>query len=1590
MPSIFDRLFGNKLYFIDSEVSVNDGTVVDLAAIRDKDEAYIHTALQNDFAKFVNGAAYICGHNIIRHDVNYVRNLLPEKAEYIDTLFLSPLLFPRKPYHKLVKDDKLISDALNNPYNDCIKARELFYDEVSAFKKLPDEMQTIYCTLLSPKMGYKGFFSFLSIEKISDDPARLIKEYFKGKICDNADVAALVEKYPEALSYALAIIHADDLDSITPAWVVMTFPEVQTVIHALRNSPCDNCEYCKNRIDPVGALQRYFGYPAFRSYDGEPLQERATRSAVRSESLLAIFPTGGGKSVTFQVPALMAGELEHGLTIVISPLQSLMKDQVDNLVKKGIVRAVTINGAIDPVERADAFEKVESGFANLLYISPESLRSRTIEKLMLSRNVVRFVIDEAHCFSSWGQDFRVDYLFIGDFIRKLGDKKRLKAPIPVSCFTATAKQKVISDIRDYFREKLGIELKLFATGSSRENLHYKVIHEDTDEDKYATLRSLIENHNCPTIVYSSRTKTTEKLAERLQKDGYKAKAYHGQMDRLVKTENQDAFMKGETQIITATSAFGMGVDKSDVGLVVHYEISDSLENYVQEAGRAGRDPSIDADCYVLYNENDLDKHFMMLNRSRLSMNEIQQVWRAVKTLSANRGYFRKSALEIARAAGWDSESVKDIETRVKTALAALEQAGYIKREMNSPRVYADSIVSPSVAEAVKLIDRSSAFEDENQRLKAHMIISSLVSKRSISKAGEAEAESRVDYLSDRLGITLEETVEIITKLRQEGILADDTDMSASYENSIGIIRRLGVIRRCEDHLLSYINADSVEINLKQINADAADKKIKGCTLSILQTILNYYVGKQYIAATGSFAQGRLHVELNRPLDAFKAECTGRQLADETIARYLTGKQAEKKDKLNFVQYSVKELADVCSSELGTAVDHRGIQNSLLWLSTNNIISVEGGFLVVYSRLEIHRIEKDNRIQYKKEDYAKLNEYYKMKTQQIHIVGEYADMMVKSYDDAQMFVHEYFGLEYTAFIKKYFKGNREGEINRNITSSKYEELFGSLSEKQREIIDDMSQCIVVAAGPGSGKTRVLVHKLAALLLMDDIKSEQLLMLTFSRAAATEFRQRLMSLIGDAARYVDIKTFHSYCFDILGRPGTLGESDNIVKMAIESLQSGEVESSRVTKTVLVIDEAQDMSADEYRLVQLLKDNNSGMKIIAVGDDDQNIYSWRGSDSKHFMSLVDTEDAIKYELIENYRSLPAIVDTANKYAALIKDRFKENPIVSVRQGEGTVSVTRYRYPCEYHILEMIKSRNDKSVAVLTDTNDEAAMYLELLNSNGVKAKLIQEAENCRVYDLVEIRVFMNKLKELNADSPTIEQENWDAAITKMKEYSMGSTQLDDCIKFIESFKSMYSRAYLSDLEEYLYESELSDMFEAEDEVVTVSTIHKSKGREFGTVYLVTSGKYKQDDAERRKIYVGLTRAKDNLFICTYGSNFDEFSPVYDEERRERFNRMVVLLGLKDVFLDTAIPFKQLIFRLRAGQEIFVENYGYWMIHNGKRYEVAKLSKRGRAKISSALSNGYTIERTVVRALAAWSPKDDEKEYPQILAYVYMRKGR
>ncbi len=278
-------------------------------------------------------------------------------------MHLSPLLFPQKPYHRLLKDDKILSDDINNPVNDSIKARDLFFDEVNAFMLLAESVKRILYALLHDKTAFKSFFEFISY-KWFGNVKHEIQSYFNSKICLNARLDKIIETHPVELAYCLTLINCADRYSIVPRWVIINYPEIDRIMFLLRNNPCiQGCSYCNLALDAHLGLKNYFGFDEFRKYNGEPFQEKAVKAAIENKSLLAVFPTGGGKSVTFQIPALMAGENEKGLTVVISPLQSLMKDQVDNLEKIGITESVTINGMLDPIERSKSFERVEDGSA---------------------------------------------------------------------------------------------------------------------------------------------------------------------------------------------------------------------------------------------------------------------------------------------------------------------------------------------------------------------------------------------------------------------------------------------------------------------------------------------------------------------------------------------------------------------------------------------------------------------------------------------------------------------------------------------------------------------------------------------------------------------------------------------------------------------------------------------------------------------------------------------------------------------------------------------------------------------------------------------------------------------------------------------------------------------------------------------------------------------------------------------------------------------------------------------------------------------------------------------------------------------------
>ncbi len=1523
-------------------------------------------------------------------------------GKLIDTLSLSPLVYPAQKYHHLLKDEKLQTESLNNPLHDAQKAKDLLQLEISEFLTLRPALQRIFHALLHKEEAFSGFFELLRIKPLKQDPVPLIKAFFEGKVCTNAELTAMAKQHPVSLAYALALINCASPYNTVPPWVLQQYPQTDRYLTLLRGRPClRGCTFCDSRYDIHLALNRMFHFDKFRTYGGDPLQEKAVKAAVDGKSILVVFPTGGGKSLTFQLPALMAGEAEKALTVVISPLQSLMKDQVDNLEKMGITEAVTINGLLDPIERAKAIERVEDGSAHLLYISPESLRSRTIERLLLGRKINRFVIDEAHCFSAWGQDFRIDYLYIGDFIKNLQKNKHLEESIPVSCFTATAKPKVIEDIRRYFQERLGLELRLFRSSVGRTNLRFEVVERSKEEEKYIALRDLIEAKQRPTIVYVSRTQKTQQLAERLTQDGFNALPYHGKMEKSAKTFNQNAFIEGDVPIMVATSAFGMGVDKKDVGLVVHFEISDSLENYVQEAGRAGRDESLEAECFVLFDEDDLSKHFILLNQTKLTLKEIQQVWKAIKDLTKFRSKVSNSALEIARKAGWD-DSIRDIEGRVTAAIAALEEAGYLKRGQNMPRVFASSIQTKHAQEAIKKIETSERFT-ASQRETATRIIKKLFSSRSRKQPQNEAAEARVDYIADHLGLVRDEVITIIRILRDEGILADAKDLQVFIQKSDNSNRSLEIVEsfgRLENFMLSQVSEQLEAFHLKSLHEEALKEGIPDVSPVRVRSILNYWRVKKWIG--GSFSKvskNHVNIQLKLSKEELKGVFQKRQQLSAFIVKYLFDKSKEDEGDLPLfgempLDFSVQELKSAymktsnlfvidCSSE--------EVEEALYYLSRIEALKIEGGFLVLYNRLDVERIERDNRARYKQEDYQKLKSYYESKVQQIHIVGEYAKRMIADYQQALKFVEDYFQLNYSTFLNRYFKGGRQNEISRNITPTKFRQLFGELSPAQLKIINDKeSPYIVVAAGPGSGKTRILVHKLASLLLMEDVKQEQLLMLTFSRAAATEFKARLIELIGNAALYVDIKTFHSYCFDLLGKMGSLDNAENIIKEATQLIWENKAEVKEITKTVLVIDEAQDMSAEEYALIEALMQQNEEMRVIAVGDDDQTIFEFRGASAEYLEKLIHDKKAKKYELVENYRSKPNLVHFTNQWVKTIPNRLKTIPIVAKEIEKGTLSLTQYN---DKHLItplveQVVRTDLSGSVAVLTKTNEEALKVDGLLRHHGFPVKLIQSNNGFNLLDLYQIRYFVSQLR-LSEGVFAIPSEVWGNAKRQLQKAFGNSSHFELISQMLADFERIYPKTrYISDFKTFITESKLEDFYRHQAENILVSTMHKAKGKEFDQVFLLYPQDFPNEISERRLLYVAMTRAKNGLFMHFKRELLKPlkgkgWTIKADDQTYAEPQNLVLHLGHQDVWLNYFFRRQRQIHALRPGEEL---NFCNDECLDPGGESVVKFSIGFRQKLAKLVSMGYRLQGVRINWMLYWRDKEIDEEALIILPEVVL----
>jgi len=1574
-------------------------------------------------------AGFLLGHNIAEHDLPVLRAASARlerlfRLPVIDTLHLSALAFPENPYHSLVKDYKLVRSALNDPVADARLAAAVFADQWTAFARLREDAPDIvafYRHCLEAAGGLTGIgpmFERLGVRRLAPGEAEAIyrrEAAARACLAGARETAALLAQRPgcaPVLAYALAWLRVAGSNSVLPPWVRARFPEVVPVLHSLRDLPCPEpeCAYCARTHDPRTQLKRFFGFDAFRpqpaTAGGKSLQEAIVAHGMRDEPLLAILPTGGGKSLCFQIPALARNDRRGVLTVVISPLQALMKDQVDNLARlTGTPFAGAIYGMLTPPERGAMLERIRLGDIAILYLSPEQLRNRSVREALRQREIGAWVFDEAHCFSKWGHDFRPDYLYASRFIREFAAEGNQPIP-PVSCFTATAKSDVREEITAHFLRELGQELIVYDGGVERTNLSFE-IQTVTASQKRERTHEILSARLPPSgpgsaVIYAATQKGTEEAAAYLRSRGWGVEAYHAGMDAAEKRRVQESFIAGETRVICATNAFGMGIDKDDVRLVIHLDIPGSLENYLQEAGRAGRDRR-EAECVLLFDEEDVETQFKLGSLSRLTRKDVAQILRGLRSARRN----AEDEVVISTGELLRSEQVelefhygdRNADTKVRTAIAVLEKAGFIERNQNRTRVFQGSPLVSSLEEAREKIGRLGL--SAARQLQWLAVLRLLMNSRAddaISADSVAELPEFAfgEAVEARPGAEEGDSASVLRTLHEmaeAGLIKKDLLLTAFVRHKVvnpsrQILERVSALETAMIDLLRAEEPDPegwLLLSMPRLNQrllDAGHPCVPGVLLNLLKSLSRD--GKGMAGRQGSIelrhpSRGQHRVKVQRSWEDLAGIARKRRDLAALVLNLLISKiPADAPARADF-------LVEFSEGDLNAALDEdwvlrQGIRNrpaafehALMYLHDQNVIILQQGLAIFRQAMTIRALPEARERRFTQGDFSQIDQHYQERTFQVHVMHEYARLGLEKVQRALAFVASYFTLGKDEFLQRYFPGRRE-VLKRATGAQSYRRIVESLHNPVQIAIvaARTGENLLVLAGPGSGKTRVVAHRCAYLLRVERVPARGILVLCFNRNAATSLRQRINELAGPDARGVTIGTYHSLAMRLAGvslaeraEKSRSGAPDfkGLIQKAV-ALLSGEAaipgaEPDELRDRLLggyryiLVDEYQDIDEDQYALVsaiagRTLADPDSKLAILAVGDDDQNIYSFRGANVKFIRRFEEDYRARRHYLVENYRSTRAIIEAANHLISYNDDRMKtDHAIRPDRARERDAKGGRW------HDLDPV-ARGSVQVLQVADARGQAvALITELRRLKALDSGF--EWSDCAILartrdDLMSLRAALEACEiphhwGLDRDRlPPFhrirEVALWlDHLKAQRQEVRKASELLGELQPMMEPGNRWWGLARdlatewreesddaalpVADAIEFFYEVLAQRQREpALEGGVFLSTIHSAKGMEFRHVFIAGGGwqplgERENHEEERRLFYVAMTRARETLAMM---ERLDCHHPHVGflrqhtlvrrpalPDRLDRFpgegiSRRYELLSLEDVYLDFA----------------------------------------------------------------------------------------
>lgn len=1527
--------------------------------------------LKSQLDQVTEGAAFVLGHNVIAFDQPALSLLHPDLALHrlplVDTLELSPIAFPQNPYHRLIKDYKLCTTTRNDPVRDAELAYELFLDQSAALKQRaieqPDEVLCLHF-LLAPENG-KGVGNFFATLRAALRPSLAEAQaawcrLTEGKVCQVGQQAVVSDYLADSawhkpLAYALAWLRVSGGNSVLPPWVSLSFPKTRELIATLRDVPCTDpdCTWCREQHDLFKLLPRYFpGITQFRETpkmeDGRSLQQAIVEQGFAGRPTLAILPTGGGKSLCYQLPALARFYRNGSLTVIISPLQSLMKDQVDNLEARGITCAGYLNSLLNPLERRVMLDKLRLGDLGLIFLAPEQFRSPAFTNALTHREIGAWVFDEAHCLSKWGHDFRPDYLYVSRFIKTRQKDK----PSPVFCFTATAKPDVVQDIVAHFQKRLGKTLETLSGGVSRENLLYEVYAVPAQTKYSEVLRLLQESLREPggAIVFCARQKTVEEMADFLKQAGLDCGFFHGGMLPENKRQVQEAFISGELRVIAATNAFGMGVDKADVRLVIHLDTPDSLENYLQEAGRAGRDQA-PARCILLYDEADLDVQFRLLRNSRLTQHDIHAILKALRSIERkdrSEGSVVVTSgeilLEIPDQHGIDPDSA-DADTKVRIAVAWLEEARLLERQENHTRVFPGSLLVANLEEARAILEKKLG---PKTNIEPYLeLLTQLFS------CGEDEGIS-TDDLMLATGRTSYEVQQMLRELDRLKLVSNDIEIGVTLYRDPDTTARLEQLHKLEDALIASMrelapDADREAwqiLNIRRLcdtlrreaGVDLEPDRLSRLTKSFAEAFGNT-AGQRGFFAFRPAGQDNRFVKLLRNWQDIELIRQKRMRLAQSLVTYFIA-QRQGNNLLVVCKQGDLETAlqtDLTLQDLDIRDWNAALAAALIYLDTNEVLHLARGKAVFRAAMSIQLNAEARRRQFKKSDYAELALHYQDKIIQVHVMAEYARLALAKIQAAMAFIVDYFGMDRDEFVRRYFAGRQE-ILEIATTEASHRRILTDLGnpDQQAIVAAPKEGSHLVLAGPGSGKTKVIVHRVAWLLRECLVSPEDILVLSFNRSAAIEIRRRLWNLVGSDAAGVNVQTLHGLAMRLTGTSYAVaaerGESIDfsaVIQTATAQLKKAElgddlgpsVQRDRLLSGLryLLVDEYQDINAEHYDLISALAGRSlhseeDKLSLMVVGDDDQNIYAFGGANVRFIKQFTADYQARTYHLIENYRSTAHIIHCANRVIAPLKDRMKIQQTLRVNYARretpdgGEFAELDRLTQGRVHILETptyvigeVEAAFNELIrlnglinggpmgfwgqfAVIARHWEALEPMAALCRQKGIPVRLMRDKD---VLDLHSTREGHSLLSLLNKTRKSHVLIRWGALSRWFrKRYRQTVNELIEppyramLAQFIIDCESIAPgcQQVITDVIEALYEFRTGnqpDASESQHAPLLLLTAHRAKGLEFDHVLILDAGGWlaAQDDGERRLYYVAMTRARKTLTLCARQGKFHPF---------------------------------------------------------------------------------------------------------------------